>query len=115
MSDLVQSRSCNVDVMHKGRHTFRKLDPLLLLALFVSLAVLITTAADAVEGAFKAPTPADLQDSDMQVARLGRHGPGVHLSLQAPPDGKQIHAPGAAEQPRTGATPDVFINLRLPW
>jgi hypothetical protein len=115
LSDLVQSRSCNVDVMHKGRHTFRKLDPLLLLALFVSLAVLITTAADAVEGAFKAPTPADLQDGDMQVARLGRHGPGVHLSLQAPRNGTQIYASGATEQPRTDVTPDLFINLRFPW
>jgi hypothetical protein len=115
LSDPARPCSCNVNVMHKGRHTFRKPDTLLLLAVFVGLAVLITTAADAVEGAFKAPGLADLQAGDMQVIRLGRHGPGVHLSLQPPHNATEIHSTVAAKQPPTGATPDVFLNLRYPW
>ena len=115
MSNPARPCSCNVNVMHKGRHTFRKPDTLLLLAVFVGLAVLITTAADAVEGAFKAPGLADMQAGDMQVIRLGHHGPGVHLSLQPPNNATQIHSSGAAKQPLTDTPPDVFLSLRIPW
>jgi hypothetical protein len=101
--------------MHKGRHTFRKPDTLLLLAVFVGLAVVVTTAADAARDATRFPALADLQDGDVQVVRMGRHGPGVHLTLQSPSGGPDVPAAGVAEQSATSTAPDVFLKLRWPW
>ncbi|MGD2137383.1 MAG: hypothetical protein PVF08_03930 [Gammaproteobacteria bacterium] len=102
--------------MHKGRHTFRKPDTLMLLAVSVVLAVLITTAADATGDAFRPAALTDLQNGDVQVVRLGRHGSGVHLSLQPPHAAPDIHAARAAVvQPGTVVAPNLFLNLRIPW
>ena len=107
--------------MLTGRRHYRKPDPLWLLIAAVAFAVVMSTAVQAADPAiqyFPAQTaylPSVGQDGSFTVARVGRDGGGVHVSLSPPPDViKGIRASGGSEEDLEKFT-NVFFSLRFPW
>lgn len=96
------------------RQGYRKPDSLMLLTVFVLLAAMVTTAMSGDE-LYPAPRfVSDLKDGDVQVLHLGKHAPGVHLSLLSPQQALDA-APGGVGSQRVSTTPDFYLNLRYPW
>jgi len=101
--------------MFRDKHSHRKLDPLMLLAILVSLAVLMTSAVDAAEPFYNTLSLADIQDQEVQLTPVGRHGAGVHMSYQSNP---YMYEPAKSNrtnlQPVT-SSPTFFLSVRVPW
>jgi hypothetical protein len=107
--------------MLTGRHHYRKPDPLWLLAAAVAFAAVMSTAVQAGDPFLQyAPAqPAYLlsvgQDGGLTVARVGRDGGDVHVSLYPPPEVIEgIRASGGSEADLEKFT-NVFLSLRFPW
>jgi len=103
--------------MKKGKFKIRRPDSMLLLAMLVSASVLLTTAAAAAETGtfFSNPDLGDFLDGDVMLARMGHHGPAVHMSFIDPAD-MQLDAQGNVRSIRQiAATPEVYISVHLPW
>ena len=101
--------------MFRDKHTHRKLDPLLLLAILVSLAVLMTSAVDAAEPFYKTLSLADIQDQEVQLTPVGKHGAGFHMSYQTNP---YIYEPVTSSRTnlqQVAASPTFFLSVRVPW
>lgn len=101
--------------MFRNKHTHRKLDPLMLLAILVSLAVLLTSVADAAEPFYYKLSLADLQDQEIQLTPSGRHGAGLHMSYQSNP---YIYEPvkyNRTSVQQVASSPTFFLSLRVPW
>ncbi|HYQ73081.1 MAG TPA: hypothetical protein VET88_14270 [Gammaproteobacteria bacterium] len=100
----------------KGKHTKGRLDPLMLLALFVTLAVMMTSTVSAAEESFISnPSFADLEDGDITLAGAERNGAGIHMSFMSP---SMLNGNNRAEYvpaSQNGLMPDVYLSLRLPW
>jgi len=101
--------------MFRDKHTPRKLDPLLLLAILVSLAVLMTSAVDAAEPFYKTLSLADIQAQEIQLTPVGKHGAGFHMSYQTNP---YIYEPVTSSRTnlqQVAASPTFFLSVRVPW
>jgi hypothetical protein len=103
--------------MKKDKFKMRRPDSMLLLAMLVSAAALLSTAAHAADsGTFLSkPDLGDLLDGNVTVARMGRHGPAVHMSfisIAAEDVGDSVNArPVRQVVPR----PEVYLSISLPW
>jgi len=97
------------------KYSHRKPDPLKLLAIVVTIAVLMTSAVDAAEPFHESLNLADLADGELMITPLGRQGAGIHMSYQGNPgqydSGKGTHLDS---QP-TSSSPAVFLSVRVPW
>ena len=101
--------------MMKNRNTKYRLDPLMLLALLVMLAVMMTSTASAEESFLSKPSFSDLEDGDITLNEAKRNGATVHMSFMSP---SVIHVNNPSEQviiDQQGKMPDVYLSLRLPW
>ena len=101
--------------MFKHKHNHRKPDPLMLLVILVSLAVLMTSAVDAAEPFYKTLSLADIQDQEVQLTPVGKHGAGLHMSYQSNP---YIYEPAKlnrANVQQVAASPTFFLSVRVPW
>lgn len=101
--------------MFKHKHSYRKPDPLMLLVILVSLAVLMTSAVDAAEPIYKSMNLTDLMDGDFMVAPVGRHGAGLHMSYQTNPYQYEAPKPGPVSTQQAASTPTIFLSVRVPW
>ena len=101
--------------MFKHKHTHRKPDPLMLLVILVSLAVMMTSAAQAAEPGLHTLTLTDIIDGEFMVAPVGRHGTGLHLSYLGNPSVYEEPKKNALRTQPTAASPTVFLSVRIPW
>jgi hypothetical protein len=101
-------------MMRKKRIT-RKLDPLMLMTMLVSLSVFMTTAVDAGETFFSNPNLSDLINGDIKLTEVGHRGAGVHMSFQTPLDDVSSATPGNRDASQNVAAADVLLSLRIPW
>jgi hypothetical protein len=104
--------------MFKHKHTCRKPDPLILLVIIVSLAALMTSTTAAADPFLNTLGPTDLQNGDLVVAPVGRHGAGVHLSYETSPyRAETIHASGTTtgSSKSVSRPPSLFLSVKIPW
>ena len=101
--------------MFKHKHTHRKPDPLMLLFILVSLAVLMTSAVQAAEPGLHTMTLTDLLDGEFMVAPVSRHGAGLHMSYLGNVHGYQEPKRNALGTQPAAASPTVFLSVRIPW
>ena len=101
--------------MFRDKHTHRKLDPLLLLAILVSLAVLMTSAVDAAEPFYKKLSLADIQDQEVQLTPVGKHGAGFHMSYQSNPYKYEPVTSSRTHVQQVVSSPTFFLSVRVPW
>ena len=101
--------------MFKHKHTHRKPDPLMLLVILVSLAVLMTSAAQAAEPGLHSVTLTDILDGEFMVAPLSRQGAGLHLSYQGNTTAYAEPKRNALSTQPAAASPTVFLSVRIPW
>ena len=101
--------------MFKHKHTHRTPDPLMLLFILVSLAVLMTSAAQAAEPGLHSMTLTDLLDGEFMVAPVSRHGAGLHLSYLGNPTVYEEPKRNALGTQPAAASPTVFLSVRIPW
>lgn len=107
--------------MLRDRHHYRKPDPLLLLAVAVALAAMMTSAVQAGEPSlfYSLAQPAFAlsvdRDQGFTVARVGEDGGNLHVSLSPPPDVIEgIRASGGSEADLENLN-NVFLSVRFPW
>lgn len=97
------------------KYTHRKPDPLKLLAIVVTIAVLMTSAVDAAEPFHESLNLADLADGELMITPLGRQGGGIHMSYQGnSSQNNSVKGASLNNQP-TRSTPAVFLTVRVPW
>ena len=101
--------------MFKHKYTHRKPDPLLLLVIFVSLAVMMTAVAESAEPTHEALSLTDLLDGEFMVAPVGRHGAGLHLSYQGNADLHEGPGKDSLSVQKVTPSPTVFLSVRVPW
>jgi len=101
--------------MKKGRHTRHKLDPLMLLAVMVTVGVMITSTASAEEPSTGKPGLADLQDGDITLVTAKHGGAAIHMSFLPP---SVVYGNNESDQVLaidTLALPDLYLSVRLSW
>ena len=101
--------------MMKSRYTKHRLDPLILLAVLVTLGVVLTATVSAEETFLSKPNFDDLQDGDVTLARAGRGGAGIHMSFMLPSALNGNSQSSAVLTSQALSVPDVYLSLRLPW
>ena len=99
----------------KNRYTKRRPDPLMLLALLVTLGVMMTATVSADEPFLSKPNFTDLQDGDVTLARAEHGGAGLHMSFMSPSVLNVNRDSSYVLTSFTGTMPDVYLSLRLPW
>jgi len=100
--------------MLRSNRTHRKLDPLFLLALAVSLAAIMTTAVSAGEvRGFSAQGLAS--SSGFAMTPLDHTGAGLYLSLQTPAEVTAGFIASGSRAQEIKALPSVFLSFRMPW
>jgi hypothetical protein len=101
--------------MMKSKHSRRRLDPLILLAVLVTLGVMLTSTAGAADSFLRKPSFTDLEDGDITLTGEERGRAAIHLSFMSP---SALYGSSQSSFPVTGSTttlPDVYFSLRLPW
>jgi len=101
--------------MMKSRYTKHRVDPLILLALLVTLGVMMTSTVSAAESFLSKPNLTDLQDGDIILARAEHSGAGIHMSFMSPSELCGNSESAHVVTSETGALPDVYLSLRLSW
>jgi len=97
------------------KYTHRKPDPLKLLAIPVTIALFMTSAAEAAEPFHQSMNPADMADRETTLTPVGRQGAGIHMSYQSNPNQHiTVNSTALNNQP-TNSTPAVFLTVRVPW
>ena len=97
------------------KYTHHKPDPLKILAILVTIAVLMTSAVDAAEPIHESLNLADLADGEFMLTPVGRQGAGIHMSYQSNPNQHiTVNSTTLNNQP-TNSTPAVFLSVRVPW
>jgi hypothetical protein len=102
-------------VMLRKKRIIRKLDPLMLMTLLVSLSVFMTTAVDASESFFSKPNLPDLINGDIKLTEVGHRGAGFHMSFQTPINELNNAQPGIRDASQNVPAADVFLSVRIPW
>lgn len=97
------------------KYTHRKPDPLKLLAIVVTIAVLMTSAVDAAEPFHRSLNLADLADGELMITPVGRQGAGVHVTYQSTPKQYDTVKGASLNTRSSGSTPAVFLSVRVPW
>jgi hypothetical protein len=87
----------------------------MLLVILVSLAVMITSAAQAAEPGLETMSLTDILDGEFMVAPVGRQGAGLHLSYLGNPYVYEEPKRNALGTQPTAASPAVFLSVRIPW
>lgn len=101
--------------MMRKKRIIRKLDPLVLMTLLVSLSVFMTTAVDASESFFSNPNLPDLISGDIKLTEVGHRGAGIHMSFQTPVIGMSNAQPGSRDASENVPAADVLLSVRIPW
>ena len=101
--------------MLRKKRIIRKLDPLMLMTLLVSLSVFMTTAVDASESFFSNPNLSDLIGGDIKLTEVGHRGAGIHMSFQAPVIGSSNARPAGRDASENVPAADVLLSVRIPW
>jgi len=101
--------------MIRDKHSYRKLDPLMLLVILVSLGVLMTSAVDAAEPFYNTLSMTDIRDQEVMLTPVGKHGVGMHMSYQTNP---YIYEPikfNRNNVQQVASSPTFFLSVRVPW
>jgi len=101
--------------MMKSRFTRRRLDPLMLLAVLVTLGVMVTSTAGAADSFLRKPSFTDLEDGDITLTGEERGRAGIHMSFMSP---SALYGNSQSGYLVTGSAvtlPDIYFSLRLPW
>ena len=101
--------------MMRKKRIIRKLDPLVLMTLLVSLSVFMTTAVDASESFFSNPNLPDLISGDIKLTEVGHRGAGIHMSFQTPVIGMSNARPASRNAGENVPAADVLLSVRIPW
>lgn len=101
--------------MFKHKFTHRKPDPLMLLVILVSLAVMTTAAAESAGPTHQTMSLTELLDGEFMVAPVGRHGAGLHLSYLGDPDLHEGSRKDSLSVQKVTPSPTVFLSVRVPW
>lgn len=101
--------------MHRKKRIIRKPDPLMLMALLVSLSMLMTTTVDAGESFFSDPNLSDLVNGDLKLTEVGHRGAGIHMFFQTPVNELDDVAPDPREFAQNEPVADFFLSVRIPW
>lgn len=102
--------------MLKKNRILRKLDPLLLLTLLVSLSVFMTSTVDAADEPFlSTPNLPDLFDGDVFLTKTGHRGADVYMSFQTPSNKVYNEQPGGLDASVYVPVPDLFMSMRIRW
>jgi hypothetical protein len=97
------------------KYSHRKPDPLKLLAIVVTVAVLMTSAVDAAEPFHGPLNLADLADGELMIAPVGRQGAGIHMSYPGNPGRYDEGGSTHLDQKQASSSPAVFLSVRVPW
>ena len=100
--------------MMKDRNTKHRFDPLMLLAVLVMLGVMMSSTAGAAESFLSKLSFTDLEDGDITLAGAERSGAAIHMSFMSPSVLYGNKQSGYIVNP-SGALPDIYLSLRLPW
>ena len=105
----------------RGKNLTRKPDPLILLALVVTLGAVMSTTVQAAETfQFQSQSrlsrlTADFDENGYRLTSLGNTDAGLHISMNPPADvEKSYHASGGSMRGMHNKS-DVFLSVRLPW
>jgi hypothetical protein len=101
--------------MLRWKHPYRKPDPLLVLTLLVSLAVMVTSAVNAADAIDYTLDFSNLKDGEVQIVPPGHHGATMHMSYQTNP---YMYEPPAIRRLDTqlpASSPTFYLSLRVPW
>ena len=105
----------------RGKNLTRKPDPLILLALVVTLGAVMSTAVQAAEPFLfqsqsrLARLTADFDENGYRLTSLGSSDAGLHVAMNSPADvEKSYHASGGSKRGMHNKS-DVFLSIRLPW
>ena len=101
--------------MMKSRYPKCRHDPLILLAVLVTLGVMMTTTVSADESFISNPNFTDLQDGDVTLARAEHGGAGIHMSFMSPSALNGNSQSSYVLTSQALSMPDVYLSLRLPW
>jgi hypothetical protein len=102
--------------MMKSRYPKRRPDPLMLLAVLVTLGVMMTSTVGAAESFFRNPSFTDLQDGDITLAGAEHGSASIHMSFMPPSALNMNRDPSyLVLTDFTWSMPDVYLSLRLPW
>lgn len=99
----------------KSKYTRPKIDPLMLLALLVTLGVVMTSTVSAAEKFPGKTNVSILEDGEITLARAEHGRAGIHMSFMSPSGlngDKQSSHLLASE---LLSMPDVYFSVRLPW
>jgi hypothetical protein len=99
----------------KSKNTKRWIDPLMLLAVLVTLGVMMTATVSADESFISNPNINDLQDGDVTLAKSEHGGAGIHMSIMSPSALNVNSDSSYVLTSVNGSMPDVYLSLRLPW
>lgn len=105
----------------RGKHLIRKPDPLILLAVVVTLFALISTTAQAAEPFQFEPQSrfvrltAGFDENGYRLTGMGKSAAGLHISMNPPPDVEKSYRASGAPKRGIRNQSDVFLSIRLPW
>ncbi|MFV1973172.1 MAG: hypothetical protein ACC648_05570 [Thiohalobacterales bacterium] len=105
----------------RGKYLFRKPDPLILLAVVVTLSALMSTTAQAAEPFQFEPQSrfsrltADFDKNGYRLTGLGNSAFGLHISMNPPADVKKSYLASGGSKRGMRNQSDVFLSIRLPW
>jgi hypothetical protein len=103
-----------VDVM-KNKHTKHTVDPLMMLALLVTLGVMMISTVSAEETFLRNPEITDLEDGDIILVRSAHGGAGIHMSFMSQSELSANSRTGHVLASQALTMPDLYLTLRLPW
>ena len=103
--------------MNKLKQLKRRSDPLLLLVLFASLGVFMTTISAAEDSFLLHPTINDLSDGNVMLAPIGRRGASVRMFVETLNKNTlpSFTANDHGMQQINKAEPAVNLSVVLPW
>ncbi len=105
----------------RGKYLFRKPDPLILLAVVVTLSALMSTTAQAAEPFQFEPQSrltrltADFDENGYRLIGVGKSAAGLHLSMKPPADVRKSYLASGGSKHGMHNQSDVFLSIRLPW
>lgn len=96
-----------------NRHTFRKPDSLVLLALVVTVGMLVSTGTSAAESLFSKASISELIEGNMKLAPVGHRG-GLHMTFKSPSrENNAVYVSRADNY--SGKDSGVHLSFQMPW
>lgn len=105
----------------RGKNLIKRPDPLMLLAVIVTLCAVMSTTVNAAEliqfqpQSRLAKMTAAFDENGYRVTGLGDSSAGLHVSLTPPPEVREVNRANAVSSRGQRGLSDVYLSIRLPW